>query len=393
MKKNGLVSVIIPAYNAQNTIEECVKSVCNQTYANIEIIIVNDGSTDNTQAICEHLREGDSRIILVNQKNAGSAAARGRGVMEARGEYHTYVDADDVVKPLLVETLAGYADGADIVVDGCYRQERDGHMTERRNGICEGSYKEDDMLFIRENMIFVDSVDNDGILPYMISKLYRTSLVKNLMQQISNQIRIYEDRFFVWCYLMLAESVTVINEQLYIYRYNENSIMHSVDTNYMQNLNNLYMFSLDFFKKHDASSVVYDKLEKFVTNKMYVAPEFLGFSWKNRCLQFYPPYDSLNSYNNIIIYGAGRVGIDYYRVLRKRVVDGNLHWTDKRWEMLSEDGMPVESPDKVFAESYDIVILAAKSEWMANEMRKELVERGIATQKILWEQPIVLKDL
>lgn len=393
MNKDILVSIVIPAYNAQDTIHECVRSVSNQTYDNIEIIIVNDGSSDDTQAECERLKETDDRIVVINQKNQGQAVARKVGTMASHGQYQMYVDADDVVDLLCVEKLMAQSENVDWVIASCYRQERDGHMTKRINAIGDGNYQKEDMPYFRDNMIFVDKVDEDGILPYMVAKLYRTELVKEIMMEISDQIGVDEDRLFNWCYAFLAESVSVINESEYTYKYNENSIMHSLKMDYLSDLNEFYLCSRGFFDKHKASCVVYDKLERFVVSRLNMSPQYLGFSWRNRCIQFYPTIANECVCGNIIIYGAGKVGVDYYRVLRKQIDKTKLRWTDRRWEKLSEDDMPVESPDNVFALDYDLVILAAKYEWMANQMRQELTEKGIIPEKIWWKPPILLRNL
>ena len=94
MKK---VSIIIPAYNAEKTIKKCLNSVCNQTYENIEIIIVNDGSTDNSLDICEEYEKKDDRIIIISKENGGLSDARNKGIDIAKGKYITFIDSDDYV--------------------------------------------------------------------------------------------------------------------------------------------------------------------------------------------------------------------------------------------------------------------------------------------------------
>lgn len=100
-----MISVIIPAYNSEDCLERCVKSVCAQTYRDIEIIIVDDGSTDSTFALAKSLSEEDPRIRVFTQPNAGTSAARNLGLREARGEYIGFVDADDYVEPFMYEKL------------------------------------------------------------------------------------------------------------------------------------------------------------------------------------------------------------------------------------------------------------------------------------------------
>ena len=111
-----MISVIIPVYNVENYLEECLKSVQNQTYTNIEVLLVNDGSTDNSKQICERYCQEDSRFLLINQENQGLSAARNKGVEISTGEYIVFVDSDDSIKTNYLEKLMQYmAEDVDIV--------------------------------------------------------------------------------------------------------------------------------------------------------------------------------------------------------------------------------------------------------------------------------------
>lgn len=126
------ISVIIPAYNAEKYIERCIRSVQNQTYQNIEIIVVNDGSADGTEEICRKCGSQDARIRVLSQENRGVSAARNRGMEEAKGEYFSFVDADDTLPPaalaVLLEKLA--AEKADIASGGMRAIHNDGTVKE-----------------------------------------------------------------------------------------------------------------------------------------------------------------------------------------------------------------------------------------------------------------------
>ena len=104
--KKGLVSIITPAYNASKYIKETIESVLNQTYDNWELIVINDGSTDDTEKIVNSFK--DSRIKLINQENMGVSAARNRGLSEAQGEFITFLDADDILPPNSLEARVKY---------------------------------------------------------------------------------------------------------------------------------------------------------------------------------------------------------------------------------------------------------------------------------------------
>lgn len=105
MNKKTLISIIIPIYNILDCLEKCVDSCINQTYKNIEILLVDDGSTDGTGALCDALAKKDERIRVFHKENGGSSSARNLGIMQAKGEYLGFVDSDDFISPTMYEEL------------------------------------------------------------------------------------------------------------------------------------------------------------------------------------------------------------------------------------------------------------------------------------------------
>lgn len=107
LKSNPLVSIIVPAYNVRRYIEECLRSIMNQSYKQIEIIVVDDGSSDDTPIIIDKLAEQDKRVIPIHQQNAGVSAARNAGIKVSKGEYLVFVDGDDYIATDFVEYMLG----------------------------------------------------------------------------------------------------------------------------------------------------------------------------------------------------------------------------------------------------------------------------------------------
>ena len=105
MEYDKLISVIVPVYNVEEYLEECLNSIQHQTYTDIEVILVNDGSTDASKEICERYCQQDPRFHLINQANKGLSGARNRGMTESKGEFITFVDSDDVIKDDMLEQL------------------------------------------------------------------------------------------------------------------------------------------------------------------------------------------------------------------------------------------------------------------------------------------------
>ena len=133
------VSVIVPIYNADKYLKECIESLLNQTYTNLEIICLNDGSTDSSTKICKELSETDNRIILIEKENTGVSATRNLGLKIASGEYIMFLDADDFLEPNAIEIAlnTGIEYGAEIVQFGFFRNNKENKIKSTGNILAE----------------------------------------------------------------------------------------------------------------------------------------------------------------------------------------------------------------------------------------------------------------
>lgn len=134
-EKDILVSIIMPVYNVGEYLKDCLDSVINQTYTNIEIICVNDGSTDNSLEILKEYKNKDSRIVIIDKANGGLVSARKVGVEAAKGEYSIYIDSDDWIELNMIEELVNEVrkTNADIVTSGFVREFGKGNILETDN--------------------------------------------------------------------------------------------------------------------------------------------------------------------------------------------------------------------------------------------------------------------
>ncbi len=130
IQKNEKVSVVIPVYNAKDYIEKCVTSILNQTYKNIECILIDDGSTDGSDIVCDKLEELDSRIIVRHKKNGGTASARNMGIELSNGEYISFIDADDYIDSVTYERVLSEMEDKDVtfVAFGMREENLDGSV-------------------------------------------------------------------------------------------------------------------------------------------------------------------------------------------------------------------------------------------------------------------------
>lgn len=204
----GLVSVIIPAYNAADVLERCVRSVLAQTYARFEVLLVDDGSRDGTPELADALAREDGRVRVVHKENGGVSSARNAGLDEARGEWLTFVDADDYLGPHFLESLLAGAP-CDLIVGG--------YHTVGAHEIPEVCYEavearsEADVRPLLEARL----TEMTFLCPW--GKLLRTRLVREAGLRFDTGMRIGEDVVFVWTYLSHCASVALRGGQEYNY--------------------------------------------------------------------------------------------------------------------------------------------------------------------------------
>ena len=216
--KEGLISIIIPMYNEEKNISNCIESIINQTYNNIEIILVNDGSTDNTKQICEKYSKKDKRIILINKINEGVSIARNIGIQKANGEYITFIDSDDTLELDAYETCIKEMkkENADIV---CFNYRRMNIETnfKKRYGIKEK--KEYIFPEILEDYLSNDQYNKIGEANW--NKIFKYEIIKNIEFR---KIKIGEDFIFNYEAFKNAKKIINIPEILYNYTINSNSV-------------------------------------------------------------------------------------------------------------------------------------------------------------------------
>ena len=226
MENQPLVSVIIPVYNVEEYLRECIDSVINQTYKNLEIILVDDGSTDSSGKICDDYAEKDERIAAIHQTNGGLSAARNAGLDKASGDYIYFLDSDDYVADNTLETLITIAekDNSDIVFFDAVSFADTPDFTVKQNYIHKHKYKSDTGY-----NVFSAMTRNKEYHSAVPLQLFRKDLLTESKIRFIPGI-LYEDMIFTYQALCFARVVSQCDKALYYRRYRKNSIMTSSKT-------------------------------------------------------------------------------------------------------------------------------------------------------------------
>ena len=205
--KSGLISVIIPLYNVQDYVGRAIASVCAQTYKNLEIILVDDGSTDLSGSICDEWAAKDSRIRVIHKQNGGVASARNTGLQAAKGEYITFVDSDDYIEAQMYEDMLGalLKNQADLAV--CNYKAVD------QNGIRDTSTEDITVFQGREALeVFVAEDERYNIQIAVWNKLYKRELTENLGFEDG---RIFEDIIYAAKLIARSKKCVYLNHAYY----------------------------------------------------------------------------------------------------------------------------------------------------------------------------------
>lgn len=261
---NELVSVIVPVYNVEKYIKKCLNSIINQTYKNLEIILVDDGSPDNCPQICDEYAKKDSRIKVIHKANGGLSDARNAGVAASTGEYIGFVDSDDYIEPNMYERLYELINENNADISLCAVQKED----ERGNSISQFTT---DIVGMFEDEEIFDKINLNN--PYFIiacNRLYKKHIVQNTPFPVGF---IHEDEFTTHRFFGLSKKVVCSNDRLYHYLERQGSIMGSGFS--IKKMDAVYAF-LDrytYFKEQDnkkmmknSAVLIYSKAVHIISN-------------------------------------------------------------------------------------------------------------------------------
>ena len=213
-----LVSIIVAVYNVDKYIEECLLSLVNQDYKNIEILIINDGSTDNSQKIIDEFTSKYDNIISYQKENGGVSSSRNLGLKHAKGEYILFVDGDDIIKTDMIHNMVNTIeqDNTDLVCCGYYYLYTDGTK--------EADFPKENKMFVNKakSLLFLE----DSLKGVVWNKLYKKNVIDTYKLSFDENIKIGEDIVFTVNYLGKLKEISLINKPLYYYRMRKSSALN-----------------------------------------------------------------------------------------------------------------------------------------------------------------------
>ena len=257
MKK---ISVVIPIYNVEKYLEQCIQSVINQTYKNIEIILVDDGSTDSSGNICDRFEKEDNRIIFFHQSNKGLSDARNKGLKHAKGEYISFLDSDDYICENMLETLYGCLESTecDMAICGIEYIDADGEkLYKKRN------YKFENKVLTPDEFWKIYATDGHTECVLAANKLYTRAALQDIWYPIG---KVREDEFVIHRIINNCRRLITVSDCLLYYRQNENSIMANKTQKRELNYIEACFDRLKFFEENNNLFMLEDTVIRLISS-------------------------------------------------------------------------------------------------------------------------------
>jgi glycosyltransferase involved in cell wall biosynthesis len=381
MTDSPLLSIMVPVYNVAEYLDQCIQSILNQSYPNIELILINDGSTDGSDNICQHYSELDNRVIYIKKnKNEGLVEARKLGVKIARGKYIGFVDSDDYVTPNMFASLMEKAIqyDVDIVISGHKEVLNETIIDTMQNSFVDGLYEKDDIVrTIYSNMLYTGVFGEPGIFSYYWNKIFKTKLVTNNISDIDSNISMGEDAACVYPCIIDAKRIYILNETDYRYRQRVGSMIKvgKFDTE----TTNKYKLLYDHIK---------NKLYKTPKNKRDILIYQLRYFIVSLILVRLVGTDKLFGFANIpegsrvSLVGAGTFGQNLYKKIAEIGTYTISGWYDEYADEYQKIGLDVQNINRI-ANDTDLVIIGYINSNNAKKVKLQLInDFGIPENKI-----------
>lgn len=375
-----LISVIVPIYMIDRYVGICIESILNQTYRNLEILLVDDGSKDRCPEICDLYASKDGRVRVIHKSNGGLVSARKAGLQQSNGVYITYVDGDDWIGPGFIDGLytAAETTGADMV---CAGQTRDLFSKSAcfTNRVEPGVYEGKRLRELWENMASCGAFYRPGISTYVWNKLFRREILSEAQNRVDERISIGEDGAVTYPALLMCGKVAVIDNVAYHYRQREDSMLKQSAgfATEAQKLRYLYDYMMRWSNATDPELHIRSQVIDYVLSIAIMR------SGGRLPQDDYSTFDKIYYGKNVVIYSAGTFGQQLVSRFRESGHCRVVAWLDDDyWEYrrccLNVD--PVETITRIF---YDYILIATVDSSIAEKTEKRFRDLGVSAGKIL----------
>lgn len=365
-----LISVIVPIYNLDAYLYQCISSIASQTYKHLEIMLVDDGSTDNALEICESFKKRDPRIKIIAKANGGLVSARKAGLNASTGEYVFYLDGDDWIDDDCIEQYYQYAKrhDADIVI-GDYKREFIGNFVKMGNAVPPSLYDRSRIeTEILPRMIYTGEFFHHGIKTYSWGKLYKRKLIEYLQNSVPNEIMVCEDAALLYPAIFNAKSIFISDIAKYNYRQRANSILKSTnfDQKEIGRLARAFNHLSGALNLQDSpSNFLYQLQAYFVAITIIRTGAFLS---NHELFKKFALFGAIEEGSRLCLYNSGSFGQHVFKHLTANQHFQFAAWFDSDFRENQLLGMKVDDPQSIQNYDFDYMLVASFDNQIKNEV-------------------------
>ncbi len=388
MEQNNKITVIVPIYNAENCLTKCVDSIKKQTHGDLQIILIDDGSTDGSLEISGRLAKTDSRIEVYHTENKGSVAARKYGLERAGGTYIGFVDADDYIEPEMFSELLHHLkkNDADFVHTG-YVEETDGRelvVCEFEEEVAEFGDISEKIRFIRKYLL--KEAARSLISPSLVTKLYKAELIKECFKHLPEEQQYGEDLLCLWRSILNSRRIALHRSAMYHYAVRTYSLSHVPYDEYMLKEVGLWHYLIKLTEEYKCLGALKKEMHGFFKRRMVsvLRADEKGHIPIRR--YYHKDMEQLKG-KTIALFGAGEVGQDYFAQISSYQSCEIAAWADSNWEDCRFDYAEVTEGSKTAFALCDLVLIAVRERQTAMDIKGHLENMGVSRDKIVWQEP------
>lgn len=379
----SLLTVIVPLYNNEQFIEQCINSICNQSYSDVKIVVVDDGSTDKGGELADEIARNDNRITVIHQCNKGPAEARYCGLKNCNTEYATFVDSDDFVHEKSYEYSVEYmVKGIDMIFFEISRYFNENHIKRERHTLKPGYYSNDRIRNEIFDRLIWDFKNNcRGLEPSQCVRITKTKLLIERYEEFSDRVYYGEDTLITYPLFLKIHSLVVVPFSYYMHRQYLDERPYIDSDGFFKEVYCLYNQLNNAFENY--TDLPYDFRKQIDYLYMYLVQEKKdhnsSYPLKDRYLF---PFNKTTPNRKILIYGAGNVGRVFYHQLEKINYTNDVLWVDRNAN--SYNDVRIMNLDSIKEFDADYAVIAINDLDVCNEVAKKLIGFGIEEKRIIF---------
>lgn len=389
-----MVSVIVPVYNIVKYLPKCLESIINQTFTDLEIILIDDGSTDGSSEICEIYRQRDPRVIVVHKENGGLVNARKAGMRVSSGKYIVYVDGDDWVEQDMCRQMYNQIIEQQVDVAVCGHYEDTGSVSKKNfHGIPEGKYDRRELVrSVYPRMIEGGGFFEWGIFPGMWGKMFKKECLEPFQFAVDDRITMGEDAACVYPCFLHVDSIYVMRECLYHYRQTATSMIKRIQEPEAEReqFRILYQSVAGRFKKDAYIFDLSEQWKKYLLFLMVPRADALLEGIGN--LEYLFPFPEVKKGSSIILYGMGAYGQRLYRYIKQSGFCTIVMAADRNYAELKKQGLLVEAPERIAECKYDSIVVAISFSGVRNMVYHELLQNYPADKVHVMNEELIMSS-